>query len=186
MLSQLSRGDALPGAGRFSALTPFERFEFEPRFALDTAELERRYLDFSRRLHPDMHSGKSAKELRTAVLLTASLNEAYGVLKDEFKRAELLLGLIGGASSSDDRRTPPGFLMEMLELREELENAREAGDEARGRALLAELQPRRDRTMAEVAAGFAAAEADLEGLRLRLNTLKYHDNMIDELRGWLD
>jgi molecular chaperone HscB len=74
---------------------PFETLGFEPNFALNLADLEKRHRELSRALHPDRHSGSSAGDRRHALGKAIEVNEAFRVLKDPVRRAEALLGLRG-------------------------------------------------------------------------------------------
>jgi len=66
---------------------------------------------------------------------SAALNEGYRVLRDPVRRAEYLCALRGvDVDSSDPKTGAPAmdqaFLMEMIERREEIEQARGAGADA--------------------------------------------------------
>ena len=47
--------------------------------------------------------------------VAAALNEAYAVLRQPFRRADYLLGLLGGPSAADMKEMEPAFLEEMLD-----------------------------------------------------------------------
>ena len=175
--------------------THFDRLGLPRRFAVDAAELERQYLARSRAVHPDYHSTGSAGDLSASLELSAALNEAYNTLRDPFARAEYLLGIEGGPSAGEHKQVPPAFLAEMLELREQLEEARAAGagDNPAVAALGADFAARSDALLAEVAARYAAFEqltpddAQRTGIRLRirelLNAAKYVRGLLRDLRA---
>lgn len=102
----------------------FQRLGLPRRFSVDAAELERAYLARSRAVHPDYHLAASASELAASLELAAALNEAYNTLRDPFTRAGYLLELLGGPNASQHKQMPPAFLAEMLEAREQIEQAR--------------------------------------------------------------
>lgn len=102
----------------------FERLGLPRRFRLDASELERAYLARSRAIHPDFHLAGSDAELSASMELSAALNESYTTLGDPFARADYLLTLQGGPTASEHKQLPPNFLAEMLEAREEVEQAR--------------------------------------------------------------
>ena len=170
----------LPSAARFSTQSYFQRLGLEPAFDVDLGSLERAFLERSRRVHPDFHSGAGPRERIKAVGLSAAINEAYRALKDPVLRAEYLLEQLGGASSSDDKRTPAGFLIEVMELRERLEDALTGDDTASLTELVAELRPKRRETLDRVSEELRCAEPRLGLVRERLNCLKYYDNAIGE------
>ena len=117
----------------------FELFELPQRYALDLALLEERYRERSRHWHPDRFSRAPAAE-RVAVLARATdLNEAYRVLRSEARRAQYLLKLHGvdvaKEGPNNSLAVDPEFLGAILELREELVEARVEHDAARLAAL---------------------------------------------------
>jgi molecular chaperone HscB len=107
----------------------FQMLGLERRFAIDLAELERRYLERSREVHPDRQGGRPAGERAAAAGEAMQLNLAYRTLKRELPRAEHLLQL-AGVRIGDNEPVEQDLLMEILELREELANARASGDAA--------------------------------------------------------
>lgn len=176
-----------------TAVDHFERLGLPRRFSLDPAAVERQYLARSREVHPDYHQLGSAGEQRASLELSAALNEAYTTLKDPFRRAEYLLKLEGGPSASEHKQMDQAFLMETLELREQIEEIRAAGDAAAVAAMEGQLRGRTDAILEEVGGLFARLEQLPAGdgqrpgllvqLRQRLNALKYVRNLIRDLRA---
>ncbi len=117
----------------------FERLGLPRRFSVDPAAVEREYLARSREVHPDFHGLGSPAEQRASLELSAALNEAYLTLKDPPRRAEYLLSLHGGPTAQQEKNLDQGFLMEMLDLRERIEQARASGDRAEAAAIETEL-----------------------------------------------
>lgn len=179
---------ACPGCGALFRDPPgfdhFARFGLERVYDVDQVALERRWLELSRRLHSDRQVGKSSADRTRALMLSASLNEGFAILREPVRRAEYLLGLKGGVGPEKDRRTPQGFLEESLELRETVAEAKAANDRPRLESVLAGLEPRRDAALGRIRELFASGGA-VEALRLELNALKYVTNLIDELRSSL-
>jgi molecular chaperone HscB len=146
-----------------AARTHFDLFELPQRYALDLAELESRYRDRSRHWHPDRFSRAPAAE-RAAVLARATdLNEAYRVLRSDARRAQYLLKLRGidvDKEGPENKLTmAPEFLASILELREELMEARLLHDQARLSALTKTVQARMHELQGEIARDFARLEA---------------------------
>ena len=117
----------------------FERLGLSRRFPVDPAAVEREYLTRSREVHPDFHQLGSPDEQRASVELSAALNEAYLTLKDPVRRAEYLLSLHGGPTAQQVKDLDQAFLMDMLDLRERIEQARSAADWAGVAAIEGEL-----------------------------------------------
>lgn len=90
-------------------------------------ELDRRQLDASYRQrqaqwHPDRFVSASEAAKLQALRQTSLLNDAYATLKQPLRRAEHLLELRDSdAAGHSARKLEPAFLLQQLELREELE-----------------------------------------------------------------
>jgi len=149
----------------------FERLGLPRRFAVDPGELERNYLARSREVHPDFDTGDEDA--------AAALNEAYSTLREPFRRAEHLLHLSGGPSASEDKALPPAFLMEMLDLREEIESAR--GSPERVSRIEAELMGRTKSLETSLAKLFESNE--LPAIRRDLNCVRYLGNLLRDLHS---
>ena len=120
----------------------FELFDLPITFDLDVADLAARYRDLQRRFHPDRFASASESERRFSLQLTAQVNAAFQTLKDPVARARYLLGLQGVDTGEDtDTAMDTAFLMEQMELRESLAEARDATDR---NARLASLRQRVD------------------------------------------
>lgn len=156
----------------------FERLGLPRRFSVDAAAVEREYLSRSRDVHPDFHTLGSESERRSSLEATAALNEAYLTLKDPYRRADYLLGLLGGPSAREEKSLDQAFLMEMMEYRERQE---EATSETERSALESELTSRLDGVLAGVAKEFDAAAPRLPWLRQQLNAAK---TIASLLRDW--
>lgn len=104
-----------PRTGR----THFEVLGVAPRFDLDPTELERRFKDLQRKLHPDRFARADARARRFAAEHTTALNEAWRLLRDDYRRAEYLLARRGVTPEVE-----PALLHEMLALSEQLADAR--------------------------------------------------------------
>lgn len=129
----------------------------EERFAIDIGELEQRYLERSKQVHPDRFVTAAAHERVNALQQAMQLNQAYKTLKKPIARAEYLLRR-HGVVIHDNEQLDPGFLMEVLEMREEQQEARLAGDTGKLRALESEMVARRQAALERVAGHFAAID----------------------------
>ncbi len=167
------------------AFTHFDLLGVPRACDVDLADLRRRFFDLSRELHPD-RVGPDRPELRDRSLaLTARLNEAYDTLSDPVRRAEYLLGLAGGPSPADDKSVPGDVLGEVLMLREEIEELREAGDPSPLEPLRRRVAEKRSASLTVIAdlcrALDAGGQQTRSQLRKELNAIKYWNNLVDEL-----
>jgi molecular chaperone HscB len=155
----------------------FARLGVERRFELDAGELEARYRELSRKLHPDRFAKADARERMLSLQASTALNEAYRTLKQPVKRAERLLEL-AGAGLGDDDAVDQEFLIEILALREALLDAKLEGNQQAVQAMMADMRARRDAAMSEIARLFAVN--DLDGIKQRLIALRYFQRFLDE------
>ena len=156
---------------------PFELLGIEPRFDVDEAELHRRFIAASSATHPDRFN--DPLEQADAADRAAAINAAYQTLSDPERRANALLLLRGGAAKEDDKSLPPDLLMEMMEVRERMEEAVASDDAAELDALRQWVDAERRSRLDHIASLFHAS--DLAGVRLQLNALRYVERMLEQM-----
>jgi molecular chaperone HscB len=158
-------------------MDPFQTLGLPRAYTLDPSALEQRYRDLQRALHPDKHASGTPSARRLSLSKAVEVNEAYRVLKDDVRRAESLLALLGRAAS--ETAADPELLMEVMELREALSEAKHEKDLARVRTLASDVTRRAARAQRELAAAFEAADLPTAGARL--SQLKYFKRFLDEV-----
>jgi molecular chaperone HscB len=105
----------------------FDLFGLPPVFAVDADALERSYREIQSRVHPDRFAHAGDAERRASLQWTTRVNEAYRTLRDPVERAKHLLELHGvDVAFETNTEMPPEFLMQQMELRETLEQAKDA------------------------------------------------------------
>src|SRR5207245_3294158 len=118
----------------------FEVFGLPRRLAVDTAELQRKFYELSRRYHPDFHQAAPPEEQVRALEASAGLNAAYRTLRDPIARIEYLVRLEEGRDTKEGAtvkpKAPPELLEEMFEIQEALAEAKAGGLAGGGRATL--------------------------------------------------
>jgi len=145
----------------------FELFGLQPAYALAIDQLERAYHEIQSRVHPDRFAQAGDAERRASMQWTTHVNEAYRTLKNPVQRGKYLLGLQGvDVSFETNTAMPPDFLVQQMEWREELEEARARKDAAALDRLRARLHADRRTLEASIAEridgqGDAAGAADL-------------------------
>ncbi len=164
---------------------PFQTMGVEARFDLDPDELARRHRDLSRALHPDRYAGAPAAERRLSLSRAIEVNDAFRVLKDPIRRAEALLRRAGvPVGETAEPKPSTDLLMEMMERREELGDARRRKDFA-GVQTLAEGMRRREREVLDaMGRQFAATDPDpvkLAAVLPELGELRYLRRFLDEV-----
>src|SRR5262245_33922802 len=136
-------------------MDPFATLGAPRRFDLDLTVLEKTHRELSRALHPDKFAQAGASERRAALEKAASVNEAWRILRDPIRRAEALFQLEGFAVGETNEPQPsPMFLMEMMEEREALADARAARDLEKVRKLAAGIEAHAKSVEAQISAAF--------------------------------
>ena len=119
----------------------FELFGLRPAFALDHGALERAYREIQSRVHPDRFAHAGDAERRASLQWTTRVNEAYRALKSPVQRASHILALHGvDVAFETNTAMPASFLAQQMELRESLDNARQAKDARALNALEAAIE----------------------------------------------
>ncbi len=107
----------------------FSLFELPPVFRLDAALLDRRYIEMQTRVHPDRFASAGDAERRLSLQWATRVNEAYQTLKKPLPRARYLLHLAAhDLGSENNALMPADFLVEQMEWREAVAEARSAGE----------------------------------------------------------
>ena len=103
----------------------FQLFNLPEQYPLDTAALEQRYRALAAQFHPDKHTTANPFEQKQALMMSATLNQAYATLKSPIDRAAYLLQQ-HNINPDDPHNTQidPEFLMQQMQWREALANAK--------------------------------------------------------------
>lgn len=188
-------------------MNPFQVFDIAPSFDLNLSELEGRHRELSKVLHPDRYVGAPAGERRQALGKAIEVNEAWRKLKDPIQRAEALCAVLGiERSEATEPKADPMLLMEMMEQREALGDARRSKDLDQVEKLAAAITARQREVLTELTRRFAAlsppkpgpdagsggeaqrkvSETDREQLLRELGKLRYFRRFLDEANAILD
>lgn len=164
-------------------MDPFATLGLPLQFDLDVNELERRYRELQRALHPDKHIDAGALERRASLSRAVEVNEAYRILRDELTRASALLAA-HGVSASSESKADPELLMEVMELREALSDARAANDQARIDKLAAEVRVLESTTRVSMKDAFATS--DWKRASTQWTRMRYLRRFLDEVNAILE
>ena len=159
---------------------PFDLLGLEMRFQVDRAEIEAAYRRRLATAHPDA-GGDGSDEAHAALL-----NASKETLLDDEQRAVTLLRLLGGPDAKQCPDLPEGFLMEVMELRSEIEDELATlGDEARERREDWAIEQRRlyrDRAGSLFdSLSPTPSESQLREIRVELNAWRYIERLIEQL-----
>lgn len=105
--------------------THFELFGLPQVYALERSQLDAAYRELQNTVHPDRFAAQPEAEQRVAMQWATQVNEAYQTLRHPVNRGVYLLKLQGiDALDANNTRMAPAFLMQQMEWREAIEDAR--------------------------------------------------------------
>jgi molecular chaperone HscB len=168
-------------------MDPFATLGAPRRYDLDLDALEKTHRELSRALHPDKFAQAGASERRAALEKAANVNEAWRILRDPIRRAEALFQLEGLAvGETNEPKASPAFLMEVMEEREALAEARAAKDLAKVKKLASGISARAKAAESKLIQGFASgspAKDELGRLLPILGELRFYRRFLDEVEA---
>jgi molecular chaperone HscB len=161
------------------------------RLVVDPTDLERRYHEASRAVHPDRFQTAGERERTLSLAASAAVNRAYRTLRDPVARGRYWLELHGSRLAEGDASVPAAIAAQVFEIQEKLEELRAAGGPQAGGTLRAEVEACRD-ALAErldglrsaLEADYAARNGDgvaLEALRSRLAEIAYLRTLLGDV-----
>jgi molecular chaperone HscB len=167
----------------------FDLFSFSPSFEVGLRELDARYRELCQQHHPDKLGGADSKQRIQALETTAQLNQGYKTLRDPALRAAYLLKLLGVDIDEEGERTfqmDPKFLLEILDLREQLDAARQKGDVSQALEMGKQMAAREKQTHELLSKLFAEQQQNPDSERLKkladqVAALRYFRRFQDEV-----
>ena len=107
----------------------FELFEIPISLKVDTGKLAKKYFELQKKFHPDYY-GNASDAIQAEILEKAArINKGFKVLKDPYETIKYVLMQKGLLEEEEKYPLPNDFLMEMMELNEQLAEAMMDGGE---------------------------------------------------------
>ncbi|MCJ1254619.1 hypothetical protein MMC24_002434 [Lignoscripta atroalba] len=176
-------------AFRKESLKPQTHYDMFPRtipsgpppdgpFAVDVRQLRKEFLQLQAQAHPDRHQGVDKARAEGA---SARINEAYKTLQNPLMRAQYLLSLRGIDVAEDEtaKVDDPELLMEVLEMRENIEAAE---DETELESMKETNDAKIEESVRILDAAFKAD--DIDGAKEEAVKLRYWINIKESLDAW--
>ena len=138
----------------------FDLFGLPVGFDVDPDGLTERYRELQRIVHPDRYASGTDQERRLSMQGATLINEALETLRDPLLRAHYLLRLRGGEPDpARGQAMAPEFLIEQMELREELAELRDRPDPlAAAGAFIGRVRQRVDELVGRLGQRFASGD----------------------------
>ncbi len=156
----------------------FELFELPITIQIDKTKLAQKFFELQKKYHPDFFTNATEYEQEQALEISSQLNKALKVLKNEDQTIKYVLQLKGLLEDEEKYQLPPAFLMEMMELNEELSADSVKQIEEMEAALYQEVAP-----IIENYNDATASNADLLTLKEYYYKKKYLQRILDRLEG---
>ncbi|MES2899752.1 MAG: Fe-S protein assembly co-chaperone HscB [Pseudomonadota bacterium] len=163
----------------------FDLFQLPASFAIDAGALDAAYRDVQGQVHPDRFVNATDAEKRVAMQWATRANEAYQTLRNPQKRAQYLCELNGvDLKTESNTAMPMDFLMQQMEWREALGEARADKDLAALESLEAEVGAEREARLGAV--GQQLDAGDYEHAAQGVRALMFLEKFGEELNYALD
>ena len=98
----------------------FDFFGIPEAFEIDLTELRKRYIQNSKKYHPDFHTLSNAIHQENILEKSTLNNKAWKTLSDRSKRIEHLLRIHDAMPEEGKASVPQEFLMDMMDINEAL------------------------------------------------------------------
>ncbi len=157
----------------------FELFSLPEKPIVDRLELTKKYFELQRKFHPDYHTTDTASEQSEVLELSAAVNKAYVIFKDEQKTIAYYLQIKGCMDEAEKYNLPADFLMEMMEVNELLDD----GEGDKVRELIREAAAKMDLEFHQLLANSGHKIAEAEQLKIKdyYYRKKYLKRILDRL-----
>lgn len=158
----------------------FALFGLPAQYGVDDAALDAAYRTVQSQAHPDRFAKAGDAERRVAMQWAAHANEAYRTLRQPLRRATYLLKLRGvDVQAENNTAMTPAFLMQQMEWREALDEARADKDVNALESLESEVGAERREELERIAADLDAGRFDEAGKGVR--QLMFLEKFADEI-----
>jgi len=98
----------------------FELFGISIQLQVDKTSLPEKYFELSRQFHPDFYSNATPSEQNHALEISANLNRAFKTFQNPDETIKYVLQIKGLLGEEEKYQLPNDFLMEVLEINEQL------------------------------------------------------------------
>ncbi|MBE7421949.1 MAG: Fe-S protein assembly co-chaperone HscB [Zoogloeaceae bacterium] len=164
----------------------FALFALPRAYRIDAARLDQAYHAMQGKVHPDRHAHLPETERRLSMQWATQVNEAYRTLKQPLLRAHYLLRLAGAETDHESNTAmTPAFLMEQMEWREAVAEARAAGDHHELEKLMQRLERHAGEIRGEIEQSLDAKK-DYEAAADAVRRLMFMEKLEHEIEDALE
>ncbi|HMU11430.1 MAG TPA: Fe-S protein assembly co-chaperone HscB [Ferruginibacter sp.] len=156
----------------------FELFDLPVSLKIDQGKLAQKYFELQKKYHPDFFTQATEHEQEEALEMSSQLNKALKVFKNREETIKYVLQLKDLLEEEEKFQLPSTFLMEMMELNEELNDDTPARIIAIEQDIFTDVQPIIDNYNDET-----ATTGDLLKLKEYYYKKKYLQRILDRTAG---
>lgn len=98
----------------------FDLFELPVQLKVDKSSISRRFFELSRKYHPDYFINEGSEAQTDALEKSAMLNKAFKTFQNEDETIKYVLQQKGLLEEEEKYELPPAFLMEVMDINEQL------------------------------------------------------------------
>ena len=102
----------------------FELYNLPVSFFPNQQQLKQKFYELSRKFHPDFYTQENEFEQSEALETSSQVNKAYKVFRNKDDTIKYVLQLKRLLEEEEKSQLPPDFLMEMMDLNEQLADAK--------------------------------------------------------------
>lgn len=164
--------------GYICCMNYFELFEMPVTLEIDPGKLAKKYFELQKKYHPDFYTQASEYEQEEALEISSQLNKALKIFRNPDETIKYVLQLKGLLEEEEKYQLPPDFLLEMMELNEELSD-----DSA---ARIASIEKELYSEIASIIENYndeRINEPELQKLKAYYYKKKYLKRILDRLAG---
>lgn len=164
--------------GYICCMNYFELFEMPVTLEIDPGKLAKKYFELQKKYHPDFYTQASEYEQEEALEISSQLNKALKIFRNPDETIKYVLQLKGLLEEEEKYQLPPDFLMEMMELNEELSDESAARIASIEKELYSEVG-----SIIENYNDERIREQELQKLKAYYYKKKYLKRILDRLAG---
>ena len=98
----------------------FELFDIPVSLTIDKTKLTKKYFELQKKYHPDFFTQNNEAEQDEALEKSSAINKALKIFQNKDSTIKYVLQLKGLLEEEEKYQLPPDFLMEVMELNEQL------------------------------------------------------------------
>jgi len=160
----------------------FSLFSLPVSYEVNEKQLKHSFRTLQKTMHPDNFASKSGMEKVQSMQHAAEINDAFKTLSDPYLRGRYLLELMNFQFKENDTISDSGFLMEQMELRENLEAAKNSDDPLLGiEELLDVISDLRLKLIEHLSELFSSDLVAMDVINQELMKLQFYNKLQEEV-----